>query len=478
MSSTNYTKRKLLGKGAMGEVYASHNPTTGEPVAIKNVRKTISMDKDMTARLTNEADLLERVVHHNVVRAITRGEDADGSPYLVMSYVEGQTLWQLIERDGSLAVERSFAIVSQILTGLAAIHEARVVHADIKSNNVLIDDQDRVTIIDFGLARTLSREIPRENMLAGTPAFMAPETISGAAPSVAADIYAVGVILYEMLTGMTPFAHSSDIFDAHLHEPVVVPSLRNPDAKITMEIDRLVLRALSKEASDRFATARDFAAALDAARSKEWRSTTVMMAPRGVATEDLGIRPTQEWARGSATDHKAAAGFDAQKTTKLPTFSVTVNEPAAPAVSDTNASNAPTTSARVRDIISLSLDRAGTLVETHDLYGAIAELETGLAQLMRLGNNITLDHEAWRLEQVLAALYDSLGRRAHARRMASLAYAHARQTGNESAIERTKGLVERLDGRSSQVGPQQSLVGPKSGPRLARGSTRAPVLKR
>jgi serine/threonine protein kinase len=470
----------------MGEVYASQNPTTGEQVAIKNVRKTISMDKDMTARLTNEADLLERVVHHNVVRAITRGEDADGAPYLVMSYVEGQTLWQLIERDGPLAVERSFGIVSQILTGLAAIHEARVVHADIKSNNVLVDDQDRVTIIDFGLARTLSRELPRENMLAGTPAFMAPETISGAAPSVGADIYAVGVILYEMLTGMTPFAHSSDIFDAHLNEPVLVPSLRNPDAKISMEIDRLVLRALSKDAADRFATARDFATALDAARSKEWRSTTVMMAPRGVPTQDLGIRPTQEWALGSGTDHKAASsasGFDAQKTTKLPTFSVTVNEPAAPAVSATNASNAPTTSARVRDIISISLDRAGTLVETHDLYGAISELETGLSQLMRLGNNITLDHEAWRLEQVLAALYDSLGRRAHARRMASLAYAHARQTGHETAIERTRTLVERLDGRSSQTGPQSSLVpssmpGPKSGPRLARGSTRQPVIKR
>lgn len=484
MSSTNYVKRKLLGKGAMGEVYASEDPATGESVAVKNVRKTISMDKDMTARLTNEANLLERVVHHNVVRAITRGEDADGAPYLVMSYVEGQTLWQLIEREGPLALERSFAIASQILTGLAAIHEARVVHADIKSNNVLVDDQDRVTIIDFGLARTLSREIPRENMLAGTPAFMAPETISGAAPSVAADIYAVGVILYEMLTGMTPFAHSSDIFDAHLHEPVVVPSLRNPEAKISTDIDRLVIRALSKDAADRFETARDFATALDAARSKDWRMTTVNMPLlRGPATQDLGIRPTQEWARGSSTDHKSAAGFDAQKTSKLPTFSVTVNEPAAPAVAETNASNAPTASARVRDIISLSLDRASRLLETHDFYGAISELETGLAQLMRLGNNITLDHEAWRLEQVLAALYDSLGRRAHARRMASLAYAHARQTGNESAIERTKTLVERLDGRSSQVGPQTTgpksapAIGPKPGPRAARGSTR-PAMKR
>ena len=425
----------------MGEVYASQDPA-GRPVAVKNVRKTISMDRAMVERLANEARLLERVVHHNVVRAVDRGTDPDGAPYLVMSYVDGDTLWQLIEREGPLSVERAFAITTQILTGLAAIHEARVVHADIKSNNVLVDDQDRVTIIDFGLARTLSRELPRENMLAGTPAFMAPEIVSGSPPTITADIYAVGIILYEMLTGMTPFAHSSDIFDSHLHEPVVAPSLRAPHQNIPFEIDRLVLRALDKDPTNRFPTARDFAASLDAARSTQWRNATVdMSAARATPTRDLGIRSAHQFLR------------DGREPSSSTTAAASRTPVAAPSIE-----NAPTSTSRVRDIISIALERAGTLVDSHNIYGAIAELESGLASLMRLANNMTLDQEAWRLESVLAALYGNLGRRSHARRMAALASSHARLSGNPVAIERTRSLVERLEAR------------PVPSSRMARGS--------
>ena len=424
-----YKRSGMLGKGAMGEVYASQDDA-GRPVAIKNVRKTISRDAAMTDRLADEARLLERVVHHNVVRAVDRGVDADGAPYFVMSYAEGKTLWQIIEREGPLALERAFALASQILSGLGAIHEARIVHADIKSNNILVDEQDRVTIIDFGLARSLSRELPRDNLVCGTPAFMAPELVSGAPPAVAADIYAVGVVLYEMITGMTPFVHSRDIFDAHRNEPVIPPSLRAPNQGITPQIDALVLRALDKEPAQRFTSARDFATALDAARSKDWRNTTLTMASTRVkATKDLGIRPTQEY-------------------------------PRAPSEGTT----------RVRDIISDALDAADHSIDSHDLYGAIAVIENGISALMSLDANATLDAEAWRLESVLAALYANLGRRSHAIRMANLASEHARRSGSAIGIERTQTLVERLKTVYKQaVLARGSVVPPR---KLASGTTR------
>ncbi|HLL23051.1 MAG TPA: serine/threonine-protein kinase [Kofleriaceae bacterium] len=412
---SNYTRRKLLGKGAMGEVYASQDDA-GRPVAVKNVRKTISMDRAMGERLTNEARLLERVMHHNVVRAVDSGANPDGSPYLVMSYAEGITLWQLVDREGPLPVQRAFAIASQILTGLAAIHDAKVVHADIKSNNILIDDADRVTIIDFGLARTLTRELPSQETLAGTPAFMAPEIVTGSPPSITADIYAVGAILYEMLTGITPFARSSDIFEAHLREPVVPPSLRAPEQQISGAIDRLVLRALSKSPDDRFPSARDFATALDEARAAEWRNATLDIAiTQRAVTTDLGERATKKWSRESQQ--------------------IKIDQ---------------TASGRVRDIIWAALDSAGERVDARDLEGAITALERGLSILSRLQHNVPIDVEAWRIESVLAALYDTVGRKPEARRLAATAYEHAQSVGCTVAIERTKSLVDRLDKRTAR----------------------------
>jgi serine/threonine protein kinase len=420
---TKYVRQKLLGKGAMGEVYSARRES-GEEVAVKNVRRTLAMDPAMVKRFINESRLLGRVMHHNVVRAVESGVDPDGQPRLVMNYVAGVTLRELIVNEGALRVERAFGIAAQLLTGLAAIHEARVVHADIKSSNVLIGDQDRVTIIDFGLARTLSRELAPDSELAGTPSFMAPEVILGGAPSITSDLYAVGAILYEMLTGVTPFASSIDMFDAHVNERVIPPSVRAPDRNLSAAIDRVVLRALEKSPAARFQSARDFATVLDAALMGEALNATVHLARADVTAnpdDDLTVR----WRRERAT---------LTEITPMVTL--------------------------VEEMILGTLERAGRLIDGHDLRAAVIELESGLDKLIedpRLSS--ALDREAWRIETVLAALHASLGRKQLALEIALAAQQRAIALDCKIAVGRTTSLVERLEAD-------------KPRPRLARGSGR------
>src|SRR5262249_45824468 len=151
-----------------------------------------------------EARLLRNISHPNVVRAIDEGTDPNGLPFLVMDRAPGTPLNQLIIERGPLLREQVVTIASQLFAGLTAVHQAQIVHADLKSHNILVDEVDIVTIIDFGLARAVTSE--PDGLIAGTPAYMAPELIAGETPTVAADIYALATVIYEMLTGTTPFS--------------------------------------------------------------------------------------------------------------------------------------------------------------------------------------------------------------------------------------------------------------------------------
>jgi serine/threonine-protein kinase len=197
----------------------------------------------------------------------------DGAAYLVMEYVPGRSLARLIA-DEALPLSRIVRLFEQVLTALASIHDAGVVHADVKSDNFLdesIDGRDHVTMIDFGLARlaaSSSTELEDgEAMVSGTPEYMAPEVICGGPPVVASDLYGAGVILYELLTGATPFAGGTavEILVRHAHDRAIPPSLRRPDRAIPAALDRVVMRALEKRAEARFTDAAAFAQAVRAA---------------------------------------------------------------------------------------------------------------------------------------------------------------------------------------------------------------------
>ena len=411
MPNDLYQLGELLGRGGMGQVHAARH-RSGRAVAVKRVRNTLLNDRLIVDRLADEARLLRTVSHPNVVRALDDGTDSDGMPFLVMDRAHGTPLNQLVARPGAMPLERLTVIAKQLLAGVTAIHDAQVVHADLKSHNVLVDEVDIVTIIDFGLARTTQRNATPNGLIAGTPAYMAPELIAGAPPTVTADIYAAGTIIYEMLTGSTPFSgHISTILTRQLSETVEPPSLRAPERRISYAIDRVVLRALDPSPVTRYQSAAEFARDLEAAFDD--RPTDPALA----AGSDLWLdEPTQARARPAAVrgSTELIGGVDA--------------------------------------VIDAALIRAQQWIDSHDPEFAIQELETALTALRP-----TLDSEApgspevWRIETVLAALYDSLGKQERGRRMALVAYRHALKTGCPLAERRAGVLVERLVARPSRM---------------------------
>jgi serine/threonine protein kinase len=424
MPNGQYQLGELLGRGGMGEVHAARH-RSGRLVAVKRVRNTLSSDQLMVERLTDEARLLRTVSHPNVVRALDHGTDGNGMPYLVMDRAYGTPLNQLIDEHGPLPHERVAAIASQLFAGLIAIHEARIVHADLKSHNVLVDDVDIVTIIDFGLARTVVEEPGDVGLVAGTPAYMAPEVIAGAYPTVAADIYAAGAIIYEMLTASTPFSgHISEILSQQLCDPVEPPSRRAPDREITPAIDRVVLRALDASPGVRFPTVAAFADAFQRAFGRP-------AVPPPAADFELWLdEPTERRSRRPAPAIATERPLDRPIQRRI------------------------RTDERTAAIIATALGKAQRLIEGRRLTEAVEALEAGLAALAP-GVDGDASSDTWRIETVLAALYDTTGKQDRARRMAMVAYRHALRSGCAQAEARASELIERLTARS---------------PRLARGS--------
>jgi hypothetical protein len=285
---------------------------------------------------------------------------------------------------------------------------------------------------------------------------MAPEVITGVPPTAAADIYSVGVMLYEMLTGNTPFAGASDIFDAHLHELAIAPSLRAPDQNIPAAVDRLVLRALEKNPAARWANVREFAAAVD----------DMLAAEQMITTMDLwAARPTTR--RASATVDFNAAKSTQRRTKKalatpMPPAEVADEAPALPRRQTRDT-------VQPHDVISAALERAQQLIENRSARAAVSELENTLATLTPdIASDLPMAAETWRIQTVLAALYDGLGKKERARRLALVAYKNALRTGCKLAEARTKALIERLE--------QQKR--PPSRVRFAKGSSQFQRMKR
>jgi serine/threonine protein kinase len=410
MPNDHYQLGELLGRGGMGQVHIARH-RSGRLVAIKRVRNTLSGDRLVVERLADEAALLRTVSHPNVVRALDDGTGADGMPFLVMDRAHGTPLSELITDYGALPHDRLAAIAAQLLAGLAAIHDAQIVHADLKSHNILVDDVNILTIIDFGLARTLTGPPSTSGLVAGTPAYMAPELIAGEHPTVTADIYAAGTILYEMLTGSTPFrGHIATILTRQLSECVEPPSRRAPDRGISAAIDRVVVRALDPSPAARFQRVTEladaFAAAIDGKPVEQFLASG----------SDMWMEPTVR-RPGAVVRPPTERGAD-----------------------------------RADEIIAASLARAERLIQDHRAKLAVPELEATLALLAPAHDGAApISTSAWRIETVLAALYELLGKQERARGMALVAYRHALETGCPLAEARTRDLVERLVVRPRRV---------------------------
>lgn len=429
MPNAHYQLGELLGQGGMGQVHAGRH-RSGRLVAVKRVRNTLSSDQMMSDRLADEARLLRTVSHPNVVRALDHGTGSDGRPFLVMDRAYGTPLNRLIDDLGPLPLERIATIASQLFAGLGAIHEARIVHADLKSHNVLVDEVDIVTIIDFGLARTVIETPAEVGLVAGTPAYMAPEVIAGAYPTVAADVYAAATILYEMLTATTPFSgHISEILSQQLCESVEPPTRRAPDRGIPPALDRVLLRALDPSPAGRYATVAEFADEFHRAVGRP------ALPP---ATSDFELWLEQPTTRRSEAPSAVHA-------TERPMARPVDRAPSAPDPGDT--------------IIAAALAKAQRLIEGRRLTEAVESLEGALAALAGKRGEAT-GSDTWRIETVLAALYDTTGKQERARRMALLAYRHAVRSGCAVAEIQASELIDRLSRPRARRLPRGS-AGPR-----------------
>ncbi len=248
-----------VGIGGSGAVYRADQIALGRTVAVKVLNEALASDPRTVKRFRDEAMAASRLNHPNTVSIIDYGQSSDGLLYLAMEYLRGPTLTQLLSSE-QVSVDRALDIIAQTLSGIEEAHLAGVVHADLKSDNIILDQRragaDTVKIVDFGIARLITA--PRdgeERTVCGTPEYMAPEVISGGQPSFASDLYGIGVILYELLVRETPFYAQStaEILTGHIkHQPRPVSKRRDG---VPTEVDALLARSLAKHPRDRFATA-------------------------------------------------------------------------------------------------------------------------------------------------------------------------------------------------------------------------------
>jgi serine/threonine-protein kinase len=250
----------LLGKGGMGEVYRADDLKLSHPVAIKFLSRDLTRDGAALARFHREVRTARQVSHPNVCRVYDIGE-VDGSHFLSMEYIDGEDLASLIRRIGRLPSDKALEIARQLCAGLAAAHEAGVLHRDLKPANIMIDGRGKARITDFGLA-VVTEELRGEESLIGTPAYMSPEQFSGKNLTVKSDIYALGLVLYELFTGKRAFEASSVREMKQLHESSIPPTPSSRVKEIDPLTERVIMRCLEKDPQMRPGSAIQVAAAL------------------------------------------------------------------------------------------------------------------------------------------------------------------------------------------------------------------------
>jgi tRNA A-37 threonylcarbamoyl transferase component Bud32 len=263
-----YEITEVLGQGAMGVVYKGFDPGIRRTVAIKTIRRELVEGERaaaaMLARFRNEAQAAGKLAHPGIVAVYDYGEDASVA-YIAMEYVEGNSLREYIGRGTRFAERDAVSIMSQLLEALAHAHERRVWHRDIKPGNVIVMRNGKVKVADFGIARIEASELTQTGMMMGSPGYMAPEQYAAAQIDHRADLFAAGVVFYQLITGAKPFVGTTEqVSYATCHTEPLRPSLADP-GKGWERYDPVIAKALSKKPEDRFQSAEAFRAAVLAA---------------------------------------------------------------------------------------------------------------------------------------------------------------------------------------------------------------------
>lgn len=244
------------GSGGMAVIYKATDLALGRTVAVKILRPSLTSDPEFLKRFRLEARNVANLSHPNIVTVHDVGQDGN-THYIVMEYVDGDDLKHLIRTQAPFSIDRALSIAIKICAGVGYAHRAELVHADVKPQNVLVTENDSVKVTDFGIAQALSMTQPRERqrVVWGSPHYFAPEQAQGDPPTPASDVYSIGIVLFEMLTGRLPFvgADQQELALAHIREIPPNPSDLNPN--VPEHLDRIVQKVLSKEPAARYRTA-------------------------------------------------------------------------------------------------------------------------------------------------------------------------------------------------------------------------------
>ncbi|MDQ2984541.1 MAG: protein kinase [Actinomycetota bacterium] len=261
-----YEIRELVGTGGMSAVYLAHDRLLERKVALKILHGELAEDQDYVERFRREARAVAQLSHPNIVTVIDRLEQ-DGRQLIVFEYVEGENLKDLVEREGPLPVRGAIEITLQVGGGLAFAHGHGLVHRDVKPHNVLLDGGGRAKVTDFGIARSLDVDdaaTTGAGRIAGTSHYIAPEQAHGKEVSEQTDVYSLGAVLYEVLTGDVPFPGENFVSVAMRHVNDPVPSVRETRPDVSERLDAAVARAMAKDPAERFDSMEAFCAELDA----------------------------------------------------------------------------------------------------------------------------------------------------------------------------------------------------------------------
>jgi len=294
----------VVGRGGMGVVYRATQLSLERPVALKAIAPELAGDATFRERFKRESRIAASIEHPNVIPVYEAGE-GEGVLYLIMRYVEGTDLRALIDSEGGLDPERAARIVAQVAAALAAAHRRDLIHRDVKPANVLIDadgERDHAYLTDFGIARhaAATSGLTRTGSVIGTLDYLAPERIQDQGGDGRADVYALGCMLFEALTGTLPFARDNDVAKMYAHLSAPVPSAREAEPEVPEELDAVAQRAMAKDPDDRFTTATEMAEAL---------MDTLPARPARARTEAPRVAPVPaEAATGPAEAASTGAG--------------------------------------------------------------------------------------------------------------------------------------------------------------------------
>lgn len=257
-----------LGSGGMGTVYRAYDQKLGEEVALKLIKPEIAADQDTVRRFGNELKLTRRISHRHIGRLYELME-AKGTHYITMEYIPGEDLRRLIKRIGQVPLEKAVQIALQVCDGLDEAHRLGIVHRDLKPGNILIDHKGDARILDFGIARSMeSQGLTQKGIAVGTPEYMSPEQVDGLEADKRSDIYSLGIILYEMLTGKRPFEGKSPFAIGYKHKMESPQDPRQIDPNIPGDVNRIILDCLHKDRDSRFQTAGEVRSALNKAKDR------------------------------------------------------------------------------------------------------------------------------------------------------------------------------------------------------------------